>query len=252
MRYDQDWHSYYGDMTSRSADKMIAYLSSRFAVQSAVEFGCGHAHWLEAAQRAGIVDVKGLDGPWTELDQLRIPRELFEVADLEKPVDLKRKFELAICMEVGEHLHEAAAKVFVESIARHADLVLFGAAIPLQGGFRHINEKWQSFWADQFRTNGFQVFDIVRPVFWMDRDIHYYYRQNALVYIRSTSHELIDIGRLMTAELQTKPIIDLVHPEKYLNYASYDSIDLRRLLPMLPRSVWSAVKRRLPFMKQGL
>ena len=59
-----------------------------------------------------------------------------------------------------------------------------------------------------------QAFDLVRPVFRRDRDIHSYYRQNALVYINTNAHELIAIARNVTAELLFNPIVDLVHPEK--------------------------------------
>lgn len=247
MRYDQDWHHHYGLITSQSAHKMIGYLRNLFNIHSAIEFGCGHAHWLEAAEKLGVSDIRGLDGEWTELDQLRIDQSKFHIVDLEKPVDLKRKFDLAICMEVGEHLHQNASAQFINSICKHADLVLYGAAIPLQGGFKHINEKWQSFWAGHFHAEGYRAFDLMRPVFWSDTGIHYYYRQNALIYISQNAKELIARAERLGAELQSNPILDIVHPEKYIESADYESIAFKRLLPVLPRAVWSVLRRRLPF-----
>lgn len=247
MRYDQQWHSDLSDMTSRSAEKILSYLLSRFPIRSVIEFGCGHAHWLEVAQKSAINDIYGLDGHWTERDKLRISPDLFCEVDLETSVDLNRKFDLTICMEVGEHLQEASAQVLIRSIVRHTDLVLFGAAIPLQGGFKHINEKWPSFWADHFDALGYQAFDLIRPTFWMDQDIHYYYRQNALVYINRNAHDLILKAETLSMKLRSNPIIDVVHPEKYMDYASYESIDLRRIVRKLPKAVWAAINRRLPF-----
>lgn len=246
MRYDQEWHHYFASMTSQSAHKIMGYLCTHFNIQSAIEFGCGHAHWLEVATQLGIADIQGLDGPWTELDQLRIDQKNFRVTDLEASVNLSRQFDLAICMEVGEHLHENAASILVRSISSHSDLVLFGAAIPLQGGFKHINERWQSYWADLFIAEGYRPFDLVRPVFWNDTELHYYYSQNTLVYIRENAFELIKKAELAQIRSHSNPILDVVHPEKYMDYAGYESIALKRMLPRLPRALWKVIRRRIP------
>lgn len=60
-------------------------------------------------------------------------------------------------MEADEHLQEAPSSTLVQSMCRHVDLVLFGAAVPLQGGLKHINEQSPSFWVKHFRDEGFQV-----------------------------------------------------------------------------------------------
>ena len=61
----------------------------------------------------GIEDVVGLDGPWTETEKLLIPKGLFHAIDLSSNIDLKRKFDLVISLEVGEHLEEETAPRFV-------------------------------------------------------------------------------------------------------------------------------------------
>lgn len=245
MRYNQQWHDMFGKQTSVSARAILGHLIEVFPIRSAVEFGCGHAHWLEEAVALGITDVVGVDGPWTNLDQLRIDRSAFQVVDLEKPVDLRRRFDLAICMEVAEHIDSAASRVCVDSICRHADVVLFGAAIPLQGGFRHVNEQWQSFWKSLFEQNGYRAFDIVRPLVWSRRDIHYFYRQNALVYVKETAHDLVRAAETALLEAARHPIVDMVHPEKYTEIASYEGVALNRLLPRLPGAVWKVLRRRV-------
>jgi hypothetical protein len=60
--------------------------------------------------------------------------------------------------------------------------VLFSAAIPGQGGNNHVNEQWQSYWADRFAAHGYGPRDIVRPAVRDDRSVAYWYRQNAVLY----------------------------------------------------------------------
>src|SRR3546814_4441067 len=45
------------------------------------------------------------------------------------PIYLENKYDLAISMEVGEHLDEKYADIFVENISKSSDYVLFSAEI---------------------------------------------------------------------------------------------------------------------------
>jgi hypothetical protein len=194
----------------------------------------------------GIEDVVGLDGPWTETEKLLIPKGLFHAIDLSSNIDLKRKFDLVISLEVGEHLEEETAPRFVENLIRHGDVILFGAAIPLQGGFRHLNEKWQSYWRRLFESRGYRAFDVVRPVFWNDAEIHYWYRQNCLLYVSESNEQVLASAlELSRGVYDSTAPLDLVHPEKYHMMVSYEAIELRRLFPKLPKAVFLAVRRKL-------
>jgi hypothetical protein len=194
----------------------------------------------------GVKDVIGIDGPWTETAKVLIPKELFDVIDLSSNIDLKRKFDLVISLEVGEHLEEKAAPQFVENLIRHGDVILFSAAIPLQGGFGHLNEKWQSYWRRLFESRGYRGFDVVRPVFWNDTEIHYWYRQNCLLYISERNEQILASAlELRRGVYDSIEPLDLVHPEKYHIMVSYEAIALRRLFPKLPKAVFRAVRRKL-------
>ncbi len=65
------------------------------------------------------------------------------------------KADLVYSIEVGEHLPEELADRFVHYIADRADLVIFSAAFPGQGGQGHINEQPKAYWKDKFQTLGF-------------------------------------------------------------------------------------------------
>src|SRR5579871_144626 len=105
-------------------------------IRSAVDFGCnGRASWLGALTECGINDVVGVDIMDPD-STLTIPVERYVKFDLSKPLDLCRRFDLVIGLEVAEHIspEHGGADNYVETLARHGDYILFSAAIPGQGG----------------------------------------------------------------------------------------------------------------------
>lgn len=244
MTYPTHWHTFYGDMTAQSARRILPPLLDLFAVRSLVEVGCGIGHMSRTALDHGVDDLLALDGAWTNRADLLIDEARFRDVDLAQPLELGRRFDLAVCLEVAEHVPAASARILVKSLVEASDVVMFGAAIPLQGGAGHINEQWQSYWRDLFAEHGYQAFDLVRPRHWNDRGIHYWYRQNTLVYVCGSNANAVSRAREAGAG-QPIPLFDVVHPEKYEHMASYEGIALKRLLRRLPGRLASEVRSRL-------
>jgi hypothetical protein len=61
-------------------------------------------------------------------------------------------------------------------------MVLFSAATPGQGGENHINERPLSFWQALFQANGYDAYDVIRPVFRAHKGIEPWYRFNTILY----------------------------------------------------------------------
>jgi SAM-dependent methyltransferase len=237
--YRNDWHIEHATRTERSAQLICDLLLRDFPVQSVLDVGCGHGHWLKALRGRGVTDVVGCDGPWTDRSQLVVPEELFQCINLEDPLDLQRKFDLVLCTEVGEHVAEAYSAQLVRSLVAHSDLVFFGAAIPYQAGYRHINEHWQSWWAERFAQHNYIPFDIIRPRVWNEPSVHYWYKQNPLVYIRRDRGDLIERATHVQSSGAEWPIrFDIVHPEKFVEIASYTAIAFRPFLQHFPGAVY--------------
>src|SRR4030095_12347821 len=103
-------------------------------VQSAVDVGCGVGTWLSVLRERGVAAIRGVDGPWVRAGLLTIPPESFVAVDLTKRIPQSGRYDLAISVEVAEHLPPACAETFVDSLVDLSDFVLFSAAIPHQGG----------------------------------------------------------------------------------------------------------------------
>jgi hypothetical protein len=181
---------------------------------SAVDFGCGRGTWLSVLKDLGVKDIKGYDGAWVDKESLLIPKESFEAVELDKKIPLNRKYDFAMSVEVAEHLPEQSAKIFVETLTRSSDIVLFSAAIPFQGGMNHINEQWQYYWYTLFNEFGYIGIDYIRNMVWNDTKIELYYGQNILLYIKKEMLKEINISEeyYKTSENQ----LNIVHPGLYI------------------------------------
>jgi SAM-dependent methyltransferase len=162
-----------------------AFLGTSAPVRSVLDIGCGQGEWLVSARQLGIEDVFGVDGH-SAGPSLRIPRSAYLHHDLNLPLDLARHFDLALCLEVGEHLRPEAAESLVSTIVAHSDLCLFSAACPGQPGQRHINCQWPAYWQRLFNDRGFVCVDDLRWAIWSDASIEPWYRQNIFVAQRNS------------------------------------------------------------------
>jgi SAM-dependent methyltransferase len=236
--YDRSFYERQGDGSYASAIIVLDHLRGLLPFTSVVDVGCGAGTWVQALLEMGVSDVLGIDGAYAR-GSLRIPPERFLATDLRQPVAMKRRFDLALSMEVAEHLPPTRAEGFVADLVRLAPAVLFSAAIPLQGGTAHVNERWQGFWADIFARHGYRAYDVIRPVVWTDQRVEVWYRQNTLLLL-ADGHPQADAVRAAEAVLP-RPI-SVVHPEMFPLGFNMDNKPL--LLRML---YWSLVRdmRRL-------
>lgn len=216
-QYDRAYYEARQQRTKYSADVVLdAVLAHAAPVHSAVDIGCGVGTWLAALRARGIADVQGVDGPWVDTDLLNIPVEQFKRVNLSlgEAVALGRRYDLAISLEVAEHLGKDRAEPFVETLTECADQVLFSAAIPGQGGSRHLNEQWQSYWAGLFARHGYLQYDCIRPRIWNDERMPYWYRQNTFFYVRRDTPAAAHVLRTLGAPIASGPV-DVVHPRLF-------------------------------------
>jgi hypothetical protein len=180
-------------------------------LKSAVDVGCGVGSWLSILGESGITDILGLDGPWVDKALLEIPPEKFRAIDFNKGEvpQIDRRFDLAICLEVAEHILPQKGREFVEYLVSLSDNVLFSAAIPGQGGVGHVNEQWPQFWIAMFQSFNYELRDQIRSRIWNDHDIPVWYRQNVMFFSRACQTPAIRQGNL---DLGGLPI---VHPELF-------------------------------------
>lgn len=115
-----------------------------------LDVGCGPGIYVKALQDAGMI-AEGVDidpsSPCTKID----------IFSDEFKSKYWGKFDLALCLEVAEHLDETLSESLVECLTKVAPVVLFSAAIPGQGGHGHINCQPKSYWIQKFAKMNYVV-----------------------------------------------------------------------------------------------
>ena len=152
------------------------------AIGSVIDVGCGVEGWLRAFSENGIATLRGLDGNYVDRSQLYIPSESFAEIDLQQPLHLEGRYDLAVCLEVAEHLDTKSGRALVRVLTGLAPVILFSAAVPGQGGIGHVNEQWPRYWRRLFEEHGFKMLDVIRPLIREDRRVKWWYRQNIVMF----------------------------------------------------------------------
>ncbi len=160
--------------TSPAAAAVIApILIAMIEPASVIDVGCGVGSWLEAFPGLSVLGIDEHDPA-----DVSCP---YRQHDLRQPFSYGR-FDLALCLEVAEHLPAEAAPTLVASLVEAAPVVAFSAAIPGQVGHGHVNCQWPGYWRSLFAEHGYTQYDSIRALVWDDERVAWWYRQNTFLY----------------------------------------------------------------------
>lgn len=203
--YPADFYQHRRAHTAHAARTILAALPPALPRRTIADIGCGTGTWLAAALELGATSAFGIEGDWVTPAMLDDARIAFTAQDLEQRFTAPQ-VDLAISLEVGEHLSPKRAESFVADLVALAPAILFSAAIPGQGGVGHLNEQWQGWWAERFAVHGYLAYDLIRPAIWTDEAIPAWYRQNAIVYLNAETASNLSVTATPPA------LLDRVHP----------------------------------------
>jgi SAM-dependent methyltransferase len=248
--YNKRFFAHVHETASASAMAAVPVILDLIQPKSVIDVGCGTGDWLLAFRKYGVNDIFGIDGEYVDRSLLAFSQENFRALDLTKPFDVERTYDLALCLEVAEHLAPECASNFIESLTKLAPIILFSAAIPLQGGTHHVNEQWPEYWAELFASKGFVPLDILRKRLWNNDQIDVWYRQNILFFCRKDI--VFNDTTLKEAFMSTNPSkLTVVHPEFFLLRARLDRNRITQLEHMSPLSYLKLmVKNKLHIVRQ--
>ena len=116
--YDKLFFDQMTEGSLSSARVVLPILFHYFAPESVVDVGCGRGTWLKAAAECGVKKLLGLDGDYVNRDALLIDARNFQACDLAKRIELPKRFDLAISVEVAEHLPFDRSESFVADLVR--------------------------------------------------------------------------------------------------------------------------------------
>ncbi len=220
--YDSEFYADMEISSLTSAKEIIPILISRYHPKSVVDVGCGSGAFSREFLQNGIEDVIGYEGEWMWKTPTLLPKDKYFYFDFTNEITPKKPYDLCLCLEVAEHLDYSVARTLISSLTALSQRVVFSAAIPHQGGNHHVNEQWPEFWAQLFAEKGYILSWDPRLSIWNNSRIAPCYRQNLLVFEKSTEQERV-----------IPP--SLVHPEAWILAMKYRKppiwLKVSRLIP---------------------
>jgi SAM-dependent methyltransferase len=172
------------------AAKLVNILIDYFNPSSVVDLGCGNAEFLSEFYKKGIL-IQGYEGSCFAIKKALIDKKYIQLFDLKNKIDSPRRYDLALCLEVAEHIENKFSQRLIENLTTLSDTVVFTAAPPGQGGHFHMNEQPREFWIDIFKQRNYnydaQITERVRND--MKKDgVLWWYCDNIMVFKRKVSH----------------------------------------------------------------
>lgn len=181
VMYDAAFYDTIRDGTRRSAAAVVPLVDAAVRPRTVIDIGCGEGWWAATFADHGA-EVIGVDGAYVTGSPLG---DRFVAHDLTQPLPAHLGgFDLAVSLEVAEHLPESRADSFVADLCALAPAVLFSAAIPGQGGTGHVNEQYPAYWVERFAANGMTASGALRWAIWDNPDVENWYKANTLVFAR--------------------------------------------------------------------
>lgn len=240
--YDLDFYKSQSGGSYASARCVVPLVMQCIGPKSVLDVGCGVGTWLRVFHELGVETITGMDGDYVDRSALQIDPANFVPTDISAPFTAGRSYDLAVCLEVAEHLKPESGVALVKHLVASAPFVLFSAAIPGQLGTDHINEQWQDHWRRLFANEGYVAVDLVRPQVWGLPDVEPWYQQNIILYAGPVGLAAKPELRPVAAELS----LDLVHPTFFNRAIDDGAMFLRKSLVELPNMVAAAIANRLP------
>lgn len=217
--YKDDFFTGHDAGAFKSALVVVPIVAEIFKPRSVIDIGCGVGNWLKVwSEKIGVKDFLGIEGPYISSEVLQIDKEKILLQDLKAGVQLSRKFDLAMSLEVAEHLPESSADTFVKTLVDLSDIVLFSASIPGQVGTYHINEQYPEYWALKFQKHNYIAIDFIRDQIWNNEEVEWWYQQNILIFIKE--QKLTEYPEILNFKVEVKDKeLRRIHPWLYdFNY----------------------------------
>jgi SAM-dependent methyltransferase len=243
--YDGEYYEHQVDESLRSARIVLPRLWEHFKPTSVLDVGCGRGAWLKVCRELGSNVLIGLDGGWNSQSEMIDSVIQFKSIDLNRPFVVDSRTDLAMSLEVAEHLEPSSSLQFIECLTRASDAVLFSAAYTGQDGTNHVNERPHSYWAGLFQDRSYVPFDLFRPFLWGNEEVSFCYRQNTFLYCRGGSSSYNAIRAAGCYELMNISFMDCIHPTLYkMRWRTID-IGFREHISDVVPSLYRAIRRRL-------
>ncbi|WP_017654583.1 class I SAM-dependent methyltransferase [Fortiea contorta] len=208
--------------------------------QTVAEFGCGPGHLSRELAKLGV-KVIAVDGhSYPDFTGLAVEFHRLDLNDHTAIANFfaNKHFDLAICVEVAEHLQPVVSSTLIEWLTLVAPVVIFSAAVPHQGGHGHINLQPREYWHNEFIQREFVVADRIRELLRPISTVAPWYCYNIIDYVQIHHPQAPELSEVIPR---------LIASESAAASAYYQEYDRRFIAEMhlkyAPVQLYTSIKR---------
>jgi len=252
FRYSKEFYHSVDNRASETAKVIFRELRNYLNVTTMVDAGCGSGAWARTAIDEGFTQAFGVDLS-SSLDLIKKNKSFEKILANGNLILIERDFvkdsvsglpvaELAICLEVAEHLPPEIGASLITRLTEASNFVIFSAAQPGQGGTYHINERPIEFWVEEFAKYNFEPFDPFREILRKSQNVPRFYALNMLLFVSkgsiNTDKRVLDKHALNNARVVRKDQLDKRTLIEKMRYA---------LIKKLPLKFVTALSKRFKY-----
>ncbi|HAN74602.1 MAG TPA: methyltransferase type 12 [Planktothrix sp. UBA8402] len=179
---------------------LALYIVEIYHPKTVAELGCGPGHLSRELAKLGV-QVTSVDG-YSQPDFTGLSVEFYPL-NLNDPNAIAnffqdKHFDLAISLEVAEHLQPESSPTIINWLTKVAPVVIFSAAVPGQGGHGHINLRTRDYWHSLLTESNFMISDRIREKLRNHPSVAPWYRYNVLDYVHANHPQVPQTNEVIT------------------------------------------------------
>jgi glycosyltransferase involved in cell wall biosynthesis/SAM-dependent methyltransferase len=192
--YVESVYSEWVDMYANCASLVVSSLRLAFPIETVVDVGCGPCIFANEFAKQGS-KVAATDG--SKYAEEYVSKDVhylqldFRVDGFEEQLkSFYSVYDIALCMEVAEHLPPENASSLVKSLTNLSSTIAFTAAQPGQGGLGHFNEQPHEYWQALFDRFGYSLdekYTEALRTLWRSGNVVWWLSDNLLIFRRQPS-----------------------------------------------------------------
>ena len=135
---------------------LAATIGVNYYPDSTADIGCGNGQYCGIFKSYGWKKVVGYEGT-DDVHKLGYYKDIIRI-DLTKKLHKLPKYDLVLCLEVGEHIPPQHEQIFIDNLCAFCDndLILSWASPGQYSASGHVNCKSRSYIIEQFEKRGFK------------------------------------------------------------------------------------------------
>jgi len=153
--YNKKFYSFSKEEVAKFVPEFVDIICKKLEPKSVIDIGCGIGLYLNEFDKKSV-EVIGYDGSPHAIKNSTAKPGLVNLYDLRNEFNPKKKYDVAMSVEVAEHIPTKLSDRLVSTLVKSSDLIVLTAAQKGQGGTDHINEQPKSFWIEKFEKRGFE------------------------------------------------------------------------------------------------